>query len=198
MVQATLASMRHYCPNVPICLTVDGDFDVSDLEDDYKVIILRVGDLPSAEMRKLIAGGFHAKHALMWEGPFEFYVWIDSDAIVWGDFTSQIRTDVDFQIFWSEISIPADATTVFRSRGSQSPESWLVRVRPKHLQGRHGNAQLFDPHNGTERRSENNCVRLATHSDLSRHSRVRAGVRRHGLAVSRKDLKAACRALLRR
>jgi len=112
MVQATLSSMRHYCPNVPICLTVDGDFDVSDLEDDYKVIILRVGDLPSAEMRKLIAGGFHAKHAAMWEGPFEFYVWIDSDAIVWGDFTSQIRTDVDFQIFWSEISIPADATEI--------------------------------------------------------------------------------------
>ena len=31
IVQATLASMRHYCPDVPICLTVDGDFDVSDL-----------------------------------------------------------------------------------------------------------------------------------------------------------------------
>ncbi len=48
----------------------------------------------------------------MWEGPFEFYVWLDSDAIVWGDFTPQIRTDVDFQIFWSEISIPADATEI--------------------------------------------------------------------------------------
>ena len=48
----------------------------------------------------------------MWEGPFEFYVWIDSDAIVWGDFTPQVRMDVDFQIFWSEISIPADATEI--------------------------------------------------------------------------------------
>jgi hypothetical protein len=112
MVQATLASMRHFCPGVPICLTVDGDFDVSDLEKDYQAVVLRIGDLPSAEMRKVIAGGFHAKHAAMWEGPFEFYVWIDSDAIVWGDFTSQIRPDVDFQIFWSEISIPADATEV--------------------------------------------------------------------------------------
>ena len=43
----------------------------------------------------------------MWEGPFEHYIWLDSDAIVWGDFTPQIRTDVDFQIFGSEISIPA-------------------------------------------------------------------------------------------
>jgi hypothetical protein len=48
----------------------------------------------------------------MWEGPFEFYVWLDSDAIVWGDFTPQVRTDVDFQIFWSEISTPADATEI--------------------------------------------------------------------------------------
>src|SRR4029077_13872868 len=112
MGQATLASMRHFCPDVPICLTVDGDFDVSDLEKDYQAIVLRIRDLPSAEMRKLIAGSFHAKHAAMWEGPFEFYVWIDSDAIVWGDFTAQIRMDVDFQIFSSEISIPAEATEV--------------------------------------------------------------------------------------
>ena len=42
MVQATLASMRHYCPDVPICLTVDGDFDVSDLEKEYDLIVLRV------------------------------------------------------------------------------------------------------------------------------------------------------------
>jgi len=112
MVQATLASMRHYCPDVPICLIVDGDFGVSDLEKEYKLIVLRISDLPSAKMRKLVAGGFHAKHAAMWEGPFEYYVWLDSDAIVWGDFTPHVRTDVDFQIFWSEISIPAEASEI--------------------------------------------------------------------------------------
>jgi hypothetical protein len=57
-------------------------------------------------------GDYRAKLAAQWEGPFEFYVWLDSDAIIWGDFTLQIRTDVDFQIFWSEISIPADATEI--------------------------------------------------------------------------------------
>jgi hypothetical protein len=112
MVLATLASMRHYCPNVPICLTVDGDFDVSDLEREYDLILLRVSELPSKQMRKVICGNYRAKLAAMWEGPFEHYVWLDSDAIVWGDFTPQIRTDVDFQIFWSEISIPAEATEI--------------------------------------------------------------------------------------
>lgn len=112
MVQATLASMRYYCPTVPICLVVDGTFDVSDLEQEYGLIILRVPELASSEMRRLISGNPRAKLAAMWEGPFEFFVWLDSDAIVWGDFTAQIRTELDFQIFWSEISIPADATEI--------------------------------------------------------------------------------------
>jgi len=112
MVQATLASMRHFCPQVPICLTVDGDFDVSDLEKQYDLIVLRVAELPSDEMRKLVCGNYRAKLAALWEGPFEHYVWLDSDAIVWGDFTPQIRTDVDFHIFWSEISVPPDATEI--------------------------------------------------------------------------------------
>jgi hypothetical protein len=112
MVQATLASMRHYCPDVPICLTVDGDFDVSDLEKEYDLTVLRVSELPSEEMRTLISGNYRAKLAALWTGPFEFYVWLDSDAIVWGDFTPQVRTDVDFHIFWSETSTPRDATEI--------------------------------------------------------------------------------------
>jgi hypothetical protein len=112
MVQATLASMRHYCPEVPICLIIDGAFDISDLVKEYGIIPFRMTDLPSPEMRKLIGGNYKAKLAAMWEGPFEYYVWLDSDAIVWGDFTRHVRTDVDFQIFWSEISISAEATEI--------------------------------------------------------------------------------------
>lgn len=112
MVQATLASMRYYCPDMPICLTVDGDFEVSDLEKEYDLIVLRVSELSSETMRNLVSGSGRAKLAAMWEGPFEFYVWLDSDAIVWGDFTPHVRTDADFQVFWSEISIPADATEI--------------------------------------------------------------------------------------
>ncbi|NET31564.1 MAG: hypothetical protein F6K19_06135 [Cyanothece sp. SIO1E1] len=102
MVQATLASIKYFCPEIPICLVVDGTFDVDDLADEYDLIVLRVPDLPSAKMRDLIAGNYRAKMAAMWEGPFEFYVWMDSDAIVWGDFRLFVRTDVDFQIFWKE------------------------------------------------------------------------------------------------
>jgi len=72
MVQATLASMRHYCPDVPICLVVDGDLSVTDLEREYGLIVLRVLELPSQGMRSLIGGNGRAKLAITWEGPFEF------------------------------------------------------------------------------------------------------------------------------
>lgn len=112
MVPATLASMRYYCPTVPICLVVDGGFDVSDLVKEYGVFPLRVAELSSPDIRNLVSGNYRAKLAVMWDGSFEYYVWLDSDAVVWGDFAPQVRTDVDFQIFWSEISIPSDATDI--------------------------------------------------------------------------------------
>ena len=102
MVQATLASMRHYCPAIPICLVVDGAFDVSDLEKAYDLIVLRVADLPSAEMRRMIGNNFRAKLAAMWEGPFDYYIWLDSDAVMWGDVVSYVDISNDFQIFWKE------------------------------------------------------------------------------------------------
>jgi hypothetical protein len=102
MAQASLASMRHYCPDVPIALLIDGDFDVSHLVKQYGVIPLRVDDVPSLQMREILGRSYHAKMVPMWEGPFTHYVWIDADAIVWGDFTSFLRHDVDFHIFRSE------------------------------------------------------------------------------------------------
>ena len=109
-VGATLASIRKYCPDTPVCLVVDGHIDISDLEELYDLIILRVEELENEDMRDLIRGSGRAKLAAMWEGPFEHYVWMDADAVVWGNFLSEVRKDLDFQIFWNEISIPEDAT----------------------------------------------------------------------------------------
>jgi hypothetical protein len=112
MVGATLASIKNFCPQAPICLVADGDIDVHDLQQLYGLSVLRTKELPDIEMRELCCGSYYAKLSAMWEGPFEHFVWLDSDAIVWGDFTKQIDFAMDFQIFWSEISIPLDAKEV--------------------------------------------------------------------------------------
>jgi hypothetical protein len=99
MVQATLASVRHFCPQTPVCLVADGGVEVGDLQREYDVEVLRTEDLADPEMRKVCYGSQHAKLAALWAGPFERFVWMDSDAIMWGDFSAQVREDLDFQIF---------------------------------------------------------------------------------------------------
>src|SRR5437588_12749103 len=82
MVQATLASISHFCPEIPVCLVVDGGFDVSDLESEYRLIILRISEVHPAKMRELMTGSPRAKLAARWEGPCEFYVCLDAAANV--------------------------------------------------------------------------------------------------------------------
>lgn len=112
MVQATLASVRHFCPELPICLVADGGVDVSDLQQEYNLHVLRTDELADARLRRVCYGSQHAKLAALWAGPFEHFVWIDADAIMWGDFTAHVRRDLDFQIFWSEVSVEPDARQV--------------------------------------------------------------------------------------
>ena len=99
MVQATLASIRHFCPDAPICLVADGDVDISDLKSLYGLSILRTLDLPNSQMRELCFGNYYAKLSAMWEGPFEYAVWLDSDAILWGDIRPLLDQAFDFHIF---------------------------------------------------------------------------------------------------
>jgi hypothetical protein len=44
----------------------------------------------------------------MWHGPFERYVYLDADAIVWGDIMTKLRwNDEDFIVFWNAPEEPA-------------------------------------------------------------------------------------------
>jgi hypothetical protein len=99
MVQATLASIRYFCPDVPICLVADGDVDVSELEKQYGLIVLRTKELPDPRMRELCCGSYYAKLSAMWEGPFEYALWLDADAILWGDIRPKLEKIFDFHIF---------------------------------------------------------------------------------------------------
>lgn len=99
MVQGTLASLRHFCPDVPICLIADGGVDVTDLQRHYDLHVIKTNALADPEMRALCHQSFYAKMAALWEGPFEFGVWLDADAILWGDLRNKLRPDCDFQIF---------------------------------------------------------------------------------------------------
>ena len=85
LVKATCASVRHFMPDVPICVIADIGADTSELRRAYGVIELPVAGLRTAALRELLPGSTRTKLAAMWEGPFDEFLWLDSDAVVWGD-----------------------------------------------------------------------------------------------------------------
>ena len=97
--KGTLASLRHYAKENPICLIVDGSVDVKDLIEVYKCRTIRTQEIPDSEFKALAQGNPRTKMAAHWWGPFERYVWLDSDAILWGDFVPELSITSDFQIF---------------------------------------------------------------------------------------------------
>lgn len=103
-VKATCASIKHFCPDIPICVIVDGDFNVDELIDIYHPYILRTNEVEDREMRKLCSGNNRSKLLAMWLGPFDRFIYLDADAIFWGDVVSKLdwSKDKDFIIFWEK------------------------------------------------------------------------------------------------
>jgi len=99
LAKATCASIRHFLRNVPICVIVDGDFSIQELIDIYNVQPLYLSQLSNPDLRKICPGSSRAKLAAMWEGPFERFLYLDSDAIIWGNILKEFElTDVDFVV----------------------------------------------------------------------------------------------------
>lgn len=99
LAKATCASIRHFLGDVPICVIVDGDFSIQELIDIYNVQPLYLSQLSNPDLRKICPGSSRAKLAAMWEGPFERFLYLDSDAIIWGDILKEFElNDVDFVV----------------------------------------------------------------------------------------------------
>jgi hypothetical protein len=85
MAKATCASIRHFMPEVPICVIVDGDFSIKELQEAYGVIALPVGSFEDSRLRTICRGSPKSKWGSVWESPFERMLFLDCDIVVWGD-----------------------------------------------------------------------------------------------------------------
>ena len=83
--KAACASIRHFSGDVPICIIADGEFSVDELVDLYDVQVMRPQEKSDPVLRDLCSGNNRSKLMAMWEGPFEYFLYLDSDAIFWGD-----------------------------------------------------------------------------------------------------------------
>jgi hypothetical protein len=84
LVRGTIASIRAFAPDAPICLFTDGDFDVHRLVRAYDLIHIPRNAIKSPELRSR-SFGYLTKMLVHWEAPFERVIHVDCDAVLWGD-----------------------------------------------------------------------------------------------------------------
>jgi hypothetical protein len=85
LLRGCLASIRHFAPDAPICLIVDGDLNVSSLERFYDLTIIKRRDVRDPSLRKWSFGFGITKMVAFWEAPFDIVFHIDADCVMWGD-----------------------------------------------------------------------------------------------------------------
>lgn len=84
--KACVYSIRHFLGNVPVCLFVDGDTSIFSAATRISgVTIMSNNELRDPWLREHCRGWGHTKMAMLWESPFERFLYLDADTIVWGD-----------------------------------------------------------------------------------------------------------------
>jgi len=79
------ASVKYFMPDVPLCLLIDGDFDIGSFPDDYNPIILRKDNINDEFLKENSFGWGITRMIAFWESPFDSFLLLDADTNVWGD-----------------------------------------------------------------------------------------------------------------
>ncbi len=93
MAKGCCASVRHFMPNIPICLLFDGETEqVAQIANTYAALVVHRGNVKSSVLRERSFGYGLTKMIAFWESPFKRFLQIDADTIVVGD----MRVKADF------------------------------------------------------------------------------------------------------
>ncbi len=85
LAKACCASVREHLRDIPVCLFVDGDFSVDQLQRAYDVHVIRVHEIADPALRALSIGYGVTKMFAFWHSPFERFLYLDADTILWGN-----------------------------------------------------------------------------------------------------------------
>jgi hypothetical protein len=92
LAKACCSSVRHFMGNIPITLLVDGsDTDTTELERLPNVQRLVAQEVAGADAP--LCTGFWVKLLVFWESPYERFLYLDADTLVWGDVRAYAEFD---------------------------------------------------------------------------------------------------------
>lgn len=97
-----VASVRHFMQDVPIALIADGDFDVALTERRFGVQVIRRGDVRNPFLKDNSFGWGLTKMVAFWECPWEWFLYVDADTILWGD----VRPRANFAMADVTVDLP--------------------------------------------------------------------------------------------
>jgi hypothetical protein len=96
--KGTCASIRYFLGEVPVCLLTDGRLNTKPIEAAYNnIIVINREEIKNEFLRQNCRGYGFTKYAAFWESPFETFLHIDADAVVWGNALSYLGNG-DFDI----------------------------------------------------------------------------------------------------
>lgn len=88
--KGAIASCRQFMPRCPIQLIVDGQIDTSLAEQHYGIRTVRAHDIENRQLRRLGFGWGTTKLLAFWTSQTETFLYLDSDAVLWGDLTAKL------------------------------------------------------------------------------------------------------------
>lgn len=89
MLKAALESIRYYCGDIPVCVIVDGAIDLDHLAKRYDISLIYKRDLKDPLLTDPTLRA-HPKMIAFWHSPFEHFLMMDADTLMWGDVTQLI------------------------------------------------------------------------------------------------------------
>ena len=79
------ASVRYFMGDVPLCLLIDGEFPLDGLPELYGAKTIKKENVRDPFLRNRSYGWGITKLISCWESPFEHFLLLDADTIVFGD-----------------------------------------------------------------------------------------------------------------
>jgi hypothetical protein len=97
LTKGLLASIKYFAPELPICIIQDGDFDMSRELGTYNIqCVLKKSDVKNSFLRENCFGSRCTNMIAFWESPFESFLYLDSDTVLWGNICTDIERKVSF------------------------------------------------------------------------------------------------------
>ena len=119
--KATIASIRYNYPAIPITLLIDGKVDVGDTLTHYSNIsLLDRSSIDDRWLRNNSFGWGITKMLAFYYSPYDYFLYLDSDTVIWGDVLSKLT------LF--ECDIITDLSSDAESISDSDVDTWFFDV----------------------------------------------------------------------